>query len=127
MPVRALPVWQRIRLHAPSFVNRGRPWLGNSPARSARIRSIHPNTSQPEVRGSDVDFASSHAMRRAARTASPTRMAAKCHSTLWRVVHSTVTLFARLRGLSTSVPRAQAVWYASSCSGTTCSIGLSAP
>lgn len=33
--------------------------------------------------------------------------------------HSTVTLFARLRGLSTSVPRAQAVWYASSCSGTT--------
>ncbi|PYE77915.1 hypothetical protein DFQ15_11159 [Xylophilus ampelinus] len=43
------------------------------------------------------------------------------------VDHSTVTLLARLRGLSTSVPRAQAVWYASSCSGTTCSSGLSAP
>ena len=41
--------------------------------------------------------------------------------------YSTVTLFARLRGLSTSVPRATAVWYASSCSGTTCRIGLSAP
>jgi hypothetical protein len=41
--------------------------------------------------------------------------------------HSTVTLFARFRGLSTSVPRAQAVWYASSCSGTTCSSGLSVP
>lgn len=27
-----------------------------------------------------------------------------------RPPHSTVTLFARLRGLSTSVPRAQAVW-----------------
>jgi len=27
-----------------------------------------------------------------------------------RFGHSTVTLFARLRGLSTSVPRAQAVW-----------------
>ncbi len=41
--------------------------------------------------------------------------------------HSTVTLFARFRGLSTSVPRAQAVWYASNCSGTTCRMGLSAP
>ncbi len=41
--------------------------------------------------------------------------------------HSTVTLLARFLGLSTSVPRAQAVWYASSCSGTTCRIGLSAP
>ena len=41
--------------------------------------------------------------------------------------HSTVTLLARLRGLSTSVPRAQAVWYASNCSGTTCKSGLSAP
>ena len=41
--------------------------------------------------------------------------------------HSTVTLFARLRGLSTSVPRAHAVWYASSCSGTTCSNGLKGP
>ena len=41
--------------------------------------------------------------------------------------HSTVTLFAKFRGLSTSVPRAQAVWYASNCSGTTCSMGLSAP
>ena len=41
--------------------------------------------------------------------------------------HSTVTLFARLRGLSTSVPRAHAVWYASSCSGTTCRIGESTP
>ena len=28
----------------------------------------------------------------------------------WQQNHSTVTLFARLRGLSTSVPRAQAVW-----------------
>ena len=41
--------------------------------------------------------------------------------------HSTVTLLARLRGLSTSVPRAHAVWYASSCNGTTCSNGLRAP
>ena len=41
--------------------------------------------------------------------------------------YSTVTDFARLRGLSTSVPRASAVWYASSCSGTTCSKGLSWP
>ena len=41
--------------------------------------------------------------------------------------YSTVTLFAKFLGLSTSVPRAQAVWYASSCSGTTCRMGLSAP
>lgn len=41
--------------------------------------------------------------------------------------HSTVTLLARLRGLSTSVPRAQAVWYDSSCSGTVCRIGDSLP
>ena len=41
--------------------------------------------------------------------------------------HSTVTLFAKFLGLSTSVPRAQAVWYASSCSGTTCSSGERAP
>lgn len=41
--------------------------------------------------------------------------------------HSTVTLLARLRGLSTSVPLAQAVWYASNCSGTTCSSGDSGP
>lgn len=41
--------------------------------------------------------------------------------------YSTVTLLARLRGLSTSVPRATAVWYASSCSGTACRMGLSAP
>ena len=41
--------------------------------------------------------------------------------------HSTVTLFAKLRGLSTSVPRAHAVWYASNCSGTTCSSGESSP
>ena len=45
----------------------------------------------------------------------------------WRSRYSTVTLFARLRGLSTSVPRAHAVWYASSCSGTTCRIGDSTP
>lgn len=41
--------------------------------------------------------------------------------------HSTVTLFARFLGLSTSVPLASAVWYASSCSGTTCRMGESAP
>ena len=41
--------------------------------------------------------------------------------------HSTVTLFARFLGLSTSVPRATAVWYASSCSGTTLRIGDSTP
>ena len=33
--------------------------------------------------------------------------------------YSTVTLLARFLGLSTSVPLAQAVWWASSCSGTT--------
>lgn len=33
--------------------------------------------------------------------------------------YSVVTDFARLRGLSTSVPRAKAVWYANNCSGTT--------
>ena len=38
-------------------------------------------------------------------------------------VISTVTLLARFLGLSTSVPRAQAVWVASSCRGTTCRIG----
>ena len=41
--------------------------------------------------------------------------------------HSTVTLFARFLGLSTSVPLATAVWYDSSCRGTTCSRGDSAP
>jgi hypothetical protein len=44
-----------------------------------------------------------------------------------RARHSTVTDLARFLGLSTSVPRAQAVWYASSCSGTTCRMGLSVP
>jgi hypothetical protein len=38
--------------------------------------------------------------------------------------HSTVTDFARFLGLSTSCPRRTAAWYASSCSGTTVSIGL---
>ena len=41
--------------------------------------------------------------------------------------YSTVTLLARLRGLSTSVPRTSAAWYARSCSGTTCRMGESAP
>ena len=36
-----------------------------------------------------------------------------------RCGYSTVTLLAKFRGLSTSVPRTQAVWWASSCSGTT--------
>lgn len=44
-----------------------------------------------------------------------------------RAGHSTVTDFARFLGLSTSVPRAHAAWYASSCSGTTCRIGDSRP
>ncbi len=38
--------------------------------------------------------------------------------------YSTVTDFARLRGLSTSVPRHTAMWYARSCMGTAMSIGL---
>src|SRR4029077_8130166 len=37
--------------------------------------------------------------------------------------HSTVTDLARLRGLSTSLPRSNAAWCASSCSGTVCRIG----
>jgi len=41
--------------------------------------------------------------------------------------YSTVTLLARLRGLSTSVPRAHAVWYDSSCSGIVCRMGDSLP
>ena len=41
--------------------------------------------------------------------------------------YSTVTDFAKFRGLSTSVPRAHAVWYASNCSGTTCRMGESRP
>ena len=41
--------------------------------------------------------------------------------------YSTVTLFAKFLGLSTSVPRAQAVWYASNWSGTTCNSGDSSP
>ena len=53
---------------------------------------------------------------------------AKNNSYSAQITHySTVTDFAKLRGLSTSVPRAQAVWYASNCSGTTCRMGLSAP
>src|SRR4051812_38567169 len=51
----------------------------------------------------------------------------KCALHLASDGHSTVTLLARFLGLSTSVPRAMAVWYASSCSGTTCSSGLSGP
>ena len=39
--------------------------------------------------------------------------------------YSTVTLLARLRGWSTSQPRRTAMWYASSCSGTTITIGVS--
>jgi hypothetical protein len=44
-------------------------------------------------------------------------------------IYSTVTLFARLRGLSTSVPFTSAcvVGPLSSCSGTTCSTGDSRP
>ena len=38
--------------------------------------------------------------------------------------YSTVTLFARFRGWSTSQPRRTAMWYASSCSGTTATIGI---
>src|SRR5262249_29249836 len=37
--------------------------------------------------------------------------------------HSTVTLFARFRGLSTSHPRSNAISYASSCSGIDVTIG----
>src|SRR5579884_2095959 len=40
-------------------------------------------------------------------------------------VHSTVTLLARLRGLSTSQSLSSATWYASSCSGTTATSGCS--
>ena len=39
--------------------------------------------------------------------------------------HSTVTDLARLRGWSTSLPRATAMWYASSCKGMTLRIGVS--
>src|SRR5690242_7707105 len=39
-------------------------------------------------------------------------------------VHSTVTLLARLRGLSTSHPRSTAQWYAKSWSGITVSSGI---
>src|SRR5688500_18141539 len=41
--------------------------------------------------------------------------------------YSTVTDLARLRGLSTSVPRASAAWYASNCTGIACTIGDSTP
>src|SRR5690606_16133854 len=41
-----------------------------------------------------------------------------------RLVHSTVTLLARLRGWSTSVPMKTAVWYASSWTGTVARIGI---
>ena len=41
--------------------------------------------------------------------------------------YSTVTDFAKFLGLSTSVPRASAEWYASSCNDTTCRIGDSKP
>lgn len=44
-----------------------------------------------------------------------------------RLAYSTVTDFAKFLGLSTSVPRASAVWYASSCSAATCRIGDSRP
>jgi len=37
--------------------------------------------------------------------------------------YSTVTLFARLRGLSTAQPRSTAAWYANSWSGTTFRMG----
>ncbi len=37
---------------------------------------------------------------------------------LRQLAYSTVTLFARFRGWSTSVPFATATWYASSCTGT---------
>src|SRR6478735_7477923 len=40
-----------------------------------------------------------------------------------RTTYSTVTDFARFLGLSTSVPRMTAVWYASSCSGITWTTG----
>ncbi len=41
--------------------------------------------------------------------------------------HSTVTDFARFLGLSTSVPRSTAVWYARSCSGIVCTTGDNSP
>ena len=41
--------------------------------------------------------------------------------------YSTVTDLAKLRGLSTSVPTASAVWYDSSCTGIVCTIGDSTP
>src|SRR2546430_14028799 len=37
--------------------------------------------------------------------------------------HSTVTLFAKLRGRSTSHPRSTAIWYARSCSSSVVSTG----
>ena len=40
-----------------------------------------------------------------------------------RQIHSTVTLLARLRGLSTSFPRSTAAWYANSCNGITVTNG----
>src|SRR5260221_3709366 len=50
---------------------------------------------------------------------------AALHGFLRKLRHSTVTLFARLRGWSTSQPRATAMSYASSCSGITDRIGCS--
>src|SRR3569623_845179 len=58
------------------------------------------------------------------RVAAPVREFGDALVDVLRGRHSTVTLLARLRGLSTSVPRDSAAWYASSCSGTTCSSGL---
>src|SRR5207249_5918059 len=59
------------------------------------------------------------------------RLSGFCHQVLAiRVVglpcrYSTVTLFAKLRGRSTSQPRATAMWYASSCNGMTVRTGES--
>ncbi len=47
-------------------------------------------------------------------------------SFLLKCSYSTVTLFAKFRGWSTSHPRAIAIWYDKSCNGMTARIGVSA-
>src|SRR2546427_7126152 len=59
----------------------------------------------------------SHFARTPAQTKGATGAPFACSIQPSRRVYSTVTLLARLRGLSTSVPRASAVWYASNCTG----------
>ena len=109
----------------------GAEWRHSPPVRRAppsRARRQRPRRTRAAARRA----AAGATARRVGPSGEPNRPAPALQAERDRTLppgpraHSTVTLFARFRGWSTSQPRRTAMWYARSCSGTVARIGVSA-